>query len=161
MKPTLNQYQYTPPTSPFPPSRHRARTTDAAVINTEDETESENEDTTTTTTPPNNVFNYLLQAIDLEKKFEVSRQEIEAGKCLNFERKRALVEWENGLKLREIMLHQKERNVEAILQLRENNLKHRENSVAFRDVMLSNRRIRLDIVKNNQDIIAKAQQNRK
>ena len=100
LQPTLNQYQYTPPTSPFPPSRPRART-EAAV--TEDAKASENEDTTTTTTPPNNVFNYLLQAIDLEKKFEVSRQEIEAGKCLNFERKRALVEWENGLKLRETM----------------------------------------------------------
>lgn len=123
------------------------------------------------TTTPNTIFTNLLCAVEIEKKFEASRKEIEAAKALNMQNQKALLEWQKGLKLKESMLfkketflhqqaevlQQKEKDVSIMLQLRENNLKHRETSADYRDVMMANKKARLNIGFKNKKVLAEMQ----
>lgn len=152
MSQNLNN-SYTPPTSPFSVSRRRSFDMKESAAVDEDATDSEQEEPARNTSVRN-----LLNIIEYEKKFEAARKEIEAGSTLNVEQKKGLLAWENGLRHRESMLCQREKDIVRMLHIRENNLKHRENSVLLKGIMLSNKRVRLDYADNNREIIAKVKQ---
>ena len=148
---------YTPPTSP---SQQRRCTVQRRSTSMKESLNSELEPTDTNSAfeDVDYTINDLLHAIEIEKKLEVSRKEIEAAKGLNMEQKKVLVGWELMLQKKEEMLYQRERDIVTMFKLREDNLKHRENAVGYKDVMISNKRVRMDIVKKSKAIIATFQQ---
>lgn len=122
----------TPPASPY----RQERTRTPVAPNTE-----------------NFILGKLMCLLDQEEKNEAVRKENEYVHLLIVEQKKAIQEWQKGLKLREELLRQRqdlvqleEKKMTEMLKIREQALKHRENSVHYWNAMYKKREVRLDYV---------------